>query len=116
MDDALRPWGWTVANAHPFFAPDLTCPPASVEFPAAWYEQAELERFRGDGRWTDALAFQRAVLEKLEGDTPVLGVVREGFPGWTKAIVTHPNVELITVTEDKRDALPALLLARLRAE
>lgn len=47
MDDALRPWGWTVNNAHPFFAPDLTCPPASAEFPAAWYEQAELERFRG---------------------------------------------------------------------
>ena len=78
--------------------------------PALWVmdECGRLER--------DALAFQRAVLEKLEGDTPVLGVVREGFPGWTKAIVTHPNVELITVTEDKRDALPALLLARLRAE
>ena len=78
--------------------------------PALWVmdECGRLER--------DALAFQRAVLEKLEGDTPVLGVVREGFPGWTKAIVTHPNVELITVTEDNRDALPALLLARLRAE
>ena len=46
----------------------------------------------------------------------MLGVVREGFPGWTKAISTHPNVELITVTEDNRDALPELIRAQLRAE
>ena len=78
--------------------------------PALWVmdECGRLER--------DALAFQRAVLEKLEGDTPVLGVVREGFPGWTKSIASHPNVELITVTEDNRDALPELIRAQLRAE
>ena len=64
----------------------------------------------------DALAFQQAILEKLEGDTPVLGVVREGFPGWTKTIADHPNVELITVTEDNRDALPGLIRARLRGK
>lgn len=33
MDDALRPWGWTVANAHPFFAPDPTCPRPAWNFP-----------------------------------------------------------------------------------
>ena len=77
--------------------------------PALWVmdECGRLER--------DALAFQRAVLEKLEGDTPVLGVVREGFPGWTRSIADHPDVELITVTEDNRDGLPGLILERLRA-
>ena len=64
----------------------------------------------------DALDFQRAILEKLEGDTPVLGVVREGFPGWTKAVAAHPNVVLVAVTEDNRDALPELIRARLRGE
>ncbi|HJG85814.1 nucleoside-triphosphatase [Pseudoflavonifractor capillosus] len=78
--------------------------------PALWVmdECGRLER--------DALAFQRAILEKLEGDTPVLGVVREGFPGWTRAIADHLNVELITVTEGNRDALPELIRAQLRAE
>lgn len=64
----------------------------------------------------EALAFQRAILEKLEGETPVLGVVRQGFPGWTAAIAAHPAVELLTVTPENRDALPALLLARLGRE
>lgn len=63
----------------------------------------------------DALAFQRAALEKLEGNTPVLGVVREGFPGWTRSIADHPNVELITVAEYNRDALLGLILEKLRA-
>lgn len=63
----------------------------------------------------DALTFQQAILEKLERDTPVLGVVREGFPGWTKTIADHPNVELITVTEGNRDALPERILEKLRA-
>ena len=78
--------------------------------PALWVmdECGRLER--------EALAFQRAVLEKLEGDTPVLGVVREGFPGWTKSIATHPNVELTTATEDNRDPLPELMGAGRRGE
>ena len=53
---------------------------------------------------------------RLERDTPVLGVVREGFPGWTKAVAAHPNVVLVAVTEDNRDALPELIRARLRGE
>ena len=98
MDDALRPWGWTVNNAHPFFAPDLTCPPASAEFPAAWYEQAELERFRGDGRWTDALAFQPdfpdmlAVAALDEGGQPVgmAGASRDGERLWQIGVNVLP--------------------------
>ena len=78
--------------------------------PALWVmdECGRLER--------EALAFQRAVLEKLEGDTPVLGVVREGFPGWTKAIVTHPNGNLTRATEDTGAALPERMRAGRGAE
>ncbi len=62
-----------------------------------------------------ALPFQSAILRALDCETPVLGVVRQGFPGWTRDIATHPGVTLITVTEESRDALPDAILARLRA-
>lgn len=60
-----------------------------------------------------AFPFQRAILERLDGPVPVLGVVRQGFPGWTKAIAAHPGVELVTVTEENRDGLPEMILDRL---
>ena len=58
--------------------------------------------------------FQRAVLAALDGARPVLGVLREGFPGWTRAIALHPGVEVVTVTAENRDALPELLAERFR--
>jgi len=63
----------------------------------------------------EALAFQAAVLETLDGDVPVLGVVRHGFPGWTKAIVSHPRVRVITVTPENREHLHTALAASLTA-
>lgn len=61
----------------------------------------------------EALVFRRAVLSALDRETPVLGVVREGFPGWCRAVASHPSVTLFTVTVENRDELPALLAARL---
>lgn len=61
----------------------------------------------------DAVEFRRAVLDTLDGERPVLGVIRKGLPGWTADVARHPGVELITVTEENRDALPAQLAARL---
>jgi len=54
----------------------------------------------------DAAEFQAAVLHALDGDIPVLGVVRLRSSGWTDQIRNHPHVTLITVTEENRDRLP----------
>ncbi|SBW10301.1 conserved hypothetical protein [uncultured Eubacteriales bacterium] len=61
----------------------------------------------------EARRFHAAVLRTLGGNTSVLGVVRQGFPGWTRAIAEHPRVELIEVTEENRNALPEELLHKL---
>ena len=61
----------------------------------------------------DALIFQQAVLAALADDTPVLGVVKLDSTGWTDQIRNHPRVELITVTRENRDELPALLAQKL---
>ena len=58
---------------------------------------------------SDAHAFRRAVLQTLDGETPVLGVLREGLPGWTPAVAAHPKVRLVTVTRENRNSLPAQL-------
>ncbi len=64
----------------------------------------------------DAIEFQAEVLKTLDSDIPVFGVVRLRSSGWTDAIRNHPNVTLITVTEENRDALPDQIIALLKAQ
>lgn len=64
----------------------------------------------------DAVAFQEEILDILDGNIPVLGVVKLASKGWTDRIRNHPKVELITVTEKNRDTLPPLLASRLASE
>ena len=52
-----------------------------------------------------AAAFQDRVLELLDGDIPILGVLQEGESAFQQRVATHPNVELIYVTEENRDSL-----------
>ena len=54
----------------------------------------------------DALLFQQEILRCLDGDIPVLGVVRLTAEGWVDQIRNHPKVRLITVTLENRDTLP----------
>ena len=53
----------------------------------------------------NALAFQREILACLDGETPVLGVLRKGQP-WHAMIREHPNVRVLEVTARNRDRLP----------
>lgn len=64
----------------------------------------------------EALGFQSRVQELLVGETPILGVVRQGGEGWLDTIRRHPNVRLIPVTGENRDALPAQLAALLQPQ
>ena len=52
-----------------------------------------------------AKAFQDRVLELLDGDTPILGVLQEGESVFQQRVASHPNVELIYVTKENRDSL-----------
>lgn len=60
----------------------------------------------------DAHAFQRAVRARLDGRTPVLGVVRSlPHSSWLDALLTHPLVRVICVSPDNRDLLVDELVA-----
>ena len=53
----------------------------------------------------NALVFQREILACLDGDTPVLGVLRKDQP-WHEIIKRHPKVQVLEVTAQNRDQLP----------
>lgn len=52
-----------------------------------------------------AAAFQQAVLRALDGDTPIVGVLQQAESAFLRQVALHPNVRVITVTEENRDAL-----------
>lgn len=62
----------------------------------------------------EAVHFQSSVFDALEGDVPILGVIKLSSNGWVEKIRSHPNVALITVDERNRDGLPESLAGLLR--
>ena len=61
-----------------------------------------------------ALVFTKRVLELLDGDVPVLGVLRkEGSTPLQEQIRNHKNVRLIEVTKENRDRLVPELVRML---
>lgn len=52
-----------------------------------------------------AAAFRQAVLRALDGDAPVIGVLQQAESAFLRQVAAHPNVRVITVTEENRDAL-----------
>lgn len=61
----------------------------------------------------DAPLFRKAVLEILDEEVPVLGVMRLGDFEWHDAIKQHPLVRIYEVNEKNRDTLPHELAARI---
>lgn len=63
----------------------------------------------------DAMLFQRAVMRALDGDVPVLGVVKMRQAPFLDAVRAHPRVEVLSVTPQSRDALLAVVADWLEA-
>ena len=62
-----------------------------------------------------ALLFQSAIRDCLDGDIPVLGVLRKDQE-WHAFIKNHPKVRVITVTEENRGGMADRVAAILRGE
>lgn len=61
-----------------------------------------------------ARLFQQAVFDILEGDAPVLGVLRLGEVAWHERVKLNARVTLVDVSEANRDGLPRELAAMIR--
>ena len=51
----------------------------------------------------DAALFRRKILNLLDGQTPILGVLQEPAESFWPEIVNHPKVEIIIISEDNRN-------------
>jgi len=61
----------------------------------------------------EALLFQREILACLDGDIPVLGVLRKG-QAWHDFIRSHPRVCVLTVDEENRGGMAEQVVSLLR--
>ncbi len=61
-----------------------------------------------------ATVFQNEILRALDGDIPILGMVKLSAAGWVDNIRSHPKVTIITVDICNRDSLPGELDRMLR--
>ena len=55
----------------------------------------------------NSTGFRKEILDCMNGPVPVLGVLRKDQP-WHSFIKEHPRVQIVEVTEENRDTLPAL--------
>ena len=58
-------------------------------------------------------AFCQRVLALLDGDTPILGVVKPESNALLDAVRAHPKTVLLEVTEENRSGIPALIARHL---
>ena len=61
----------------------------------------------------DAVAFRQAVVDCLNGDCHVLGVLQKADDPYLDAILNRPDVLVFTITKENRDALAEPLLEAL---
>ena len=59
-----------------------------------------------------AKAFQRAVLDTLDGSVPVLGVLQRAESAFLASVAAHPDVDVVEVTRENRDELLSMLAKR----
>ncbi|MBW9150735.1 nucleoside-triphosphatase [Clostridium estertheticum] len=58
----------------------------------------------------DAFVFQKEIIDALDDNVPILGVIKLVSRGWTDIIRNHLKVKLILVTRENRDGLPQILV------
>lgn len=78
LNNALGDFGQTLADAHHHYIPAQNFPPVCRNIPLRFFEQEEIERFRGDGRFWEALLFDERTPDMLavcamDGET-ILGM------------------------------------------
>lgn len=62
---------------------------------------------------SDALKFQNKVMELLDGETPVLGVIKPDSRPFLDRVKNHPKVRVIEITSENRDDMPQIILDSL---
>ena len=65
LQDRLREDGYRLGSLHPYLIAETPTDPGELPFSVRWYEGAEIEAFRGDGRFSNAYTFEEAAPDML---------------------------------------------------
>lgn len=99
LEDILQPLGYQVGPLRHFYIPRFPLAPVKPLSPVRWYEGKELEVFRDDERWTDAVAFDEfcpdilgvAALDDQGAPVGIAACSRDGKRLWQIGINVLPQ-------------------------
>lgn len=99
LEDILRPVGYELGPLRHFYIPRFPLVPAQPLTAVRWYEQGDLEVFRDDDRWTDAVAFGAyspdilgvAALDERDEPVGLAACSRDGEQLWQIGINVQPE-------------------------
>ena len=99
LDARLAQDGLYIASAHPFFLPDREVKPATDGWDIRFYEQADIEQFRGDPRFPESYAFNTlapdmlGVSASLGGEIAAMaGASRDSQRMWQIGVDVRPDM------------------------
>ena len=99
LDARLNEDGLFIASAHPFFLPDRAVAPVTDGWDIHWYEQADIEQFRGDPRFPESYAFNAlapdmlGVSASLGGEIAAMaGASRDSARMWQIGVDVRPDM------------------------
>jgi len=65
LDCKMHEYGYRVGLAHPFYISDEITQQPDIKGDIVWYEENEIERFRGDLRFHEAFAFCQSAPDRI---------------------------------------------------
>ena len=78
LESRLSDEGASIKMLHPFYIAEHITPVMTGNYSIKWYEGFEIEKFRGDNRWDEALAFSATAPDALavtaESGDEILGM------------------------------------------
>ena len=99
LDNRLREDGMCIASAHPFFLPDRAVAPVTDGWDIHWYEQADIEQFRGDSRFPESYSFNPLAPDMLgvsamhHGEIAAMaGASRDSQRMWQIGVDVRPDM------------------------
>lgn len=119
LNELLFPFGARIAHHQLYFLPTGRFPAPRPELALRWYEADELERFRGDARFQEALNFAPDMPDMLavtaESGDEILGMAgasRDAERFWQIGINVLPSARRRGIASALTAALAQELLAR----
>lgn len=123
LDARLMQDGLRIGSAHPFFLPDRAVFPATDGWDIRWYEQDDIEQFRGDARFPESYAFNALAPDVLGVSASrsgkivaMAGASRDSARMWQIGVDVRPDmrgqglgsmvVSLLRNEVERRGALP----------